>query len=93
MDIAQESVTGSKDVSTDNEQAVMSTVAQQTVFIDIEAYHFSFQPYSSGVLTASCGTQLDHGFLVAGCGTDAGIDFWNVRNSWHGRMLQRKACV
>ena len=42
MDIAQESVTGSKDVSTDNEQAVMSTVAQQTVFIDIEADHFSF---------------------------------------------------
>ena len=34
--ITQESVTGYKDVSTDNEQTPMSTLLQQSVSIDIE---------------------------------------------------------
>ena len=37
--------------------------------------------------------QFDHGVRVVGYGTDTGIHDWNVRNWWHGRMLQRKACV
>ena len=91
--IIQESVTGYKDVSTDNKQTLMSTVAQHPVSIDIETDQSSFQSHSSGVLTASCVTQLDHGARVVGYGSDADIDYWNVRNSRCGRMLERKACV
>merc|ERR1712243_340084 len=76
--LSQGSVTGYKDVSTDSEQALMSAVAQQPVSIDIEADQSSFQSYSSGMLTASCGTKLDHGVLAVGYGTDAGSDYWKV---------------
>ena len=47
--LAPGSVTGYRDVSTDNEQILMSTVALQQVSITIEAYQSSFQSYRSGV--------------------------------------------
>merc|ERR550539_1524119 len=50
-------VTGYKDVH--GESDLESAVAQTPVSVAIEADQQSFQLYSSGVMTASCGTQLD----------------------------------
>lgn len=76
-------VTGYTDV-TASVTALKAAVAQQPVSVAIEADQNSFQFYSSGVLTSSCGTSLDHGVLVVGYGTDSdsGTGYFKVKNSW-----------
>merc|ERR1712151_1000840 len=79
--IPQGGVTGYKDV-TGGEAGLASAVQQQPVSVAIEADQMSFQLYNGGVMTGSCGTQLDHGVLVVGYGTDSGKQYWKVKNSW-----------
>merc|ERR1712038_1276281 len=75
-------VTGYKDVARDNEQALMEAVEKQPVSIAVEADKSAFQLYSGGVLSSTCGSNLDHGVLLVGYGTENGQDYWKVKNSW-----------
>jgi len=70
------------DVPKDDEQALEDAAAKGCVSVAIEANQFAFQYYSSGVLTGTCGTNLDHGVLVVGYGTLDGQNYWKVKNSW-----------
>ena len=66
--------------SSDNE--MMSAIALNPVSVAIQADQREFQLYSSGVFTGSCGTNLDHGVLTVGYGTENGEDYYLVKNSW-----------
>ena len=71
------------DVTPDSVDQLKAAVAQQPVSIAIEADKFVFQTYQSGVLNSTkCGTNLDHGVLIAGYGNEDGQDYWLVKNSW-----------
>ncbi len=78
-------LSGYIDVQPNNETALMAAVAQQPVSVAVEADGLDWQFYMGGIVTDACGTNLDHGVLVVGYGTDytgQPQDYWKVKNSW-----------
>merc|ERR1712019_17556 len=74
-------ITGYKDIS--NEAGLLDAVTNVgPISVAVEADQSAFQYYSSGVLTGSCGTSLDHGVLAVGFGSEGGTNYWKVKNSW-----------
>jgi xylem cysteine proteinase len=75
---------GYHDIPSGNETALLEELQKGPVSIAIEADQPSFQFYSGGVFDGVCGSNLDHGVLLVGYGTDetSGLDYWIVKNSW-----------
>ena len=71
------------DVTPNDQEELLRAVSQGPVSIAIEADTRYFQFYKSGVLDSSdCGTNLDHGVLIVGYGTENDKPYWLVKNSW-----------
>jgi len=75
-------ITSFTDVPTGSETALLTAIVQQPIAVAVEADQDSFQLYKGGVMTAACGSNLDHGVLAVGYGTDTGKDYYKVKNSW-----------
>lgn len=67
--------------STDDMDAAIQT---GPISVAIDAGGFAFQFYSKGVIAGkSCqSSELNHGVVVTGYGTEGGVEYWKIRNSW-----------
>jgi len=78
--------TGYTQIPRGDENSMMDALAAQcTISICVDASHYSFQLYSSGVYDepACSSTALDHAIMAVGYGSTAGgQDYWIVKNSW-----------
>ncbi len=70
------------DVEPNSDSAFIAALSGRPVSVAIEADQREFQLYKSGVFTGTCGTNLDHGVLVVGYGTDNGQAYYKIKNSW-----------
>jgi len=74
-------ISGYKDTA-HTENALGAAVDSQPVSVAIEADQSGFQLYKSGVFCGVCGTNLDHGVLAVGYGSEGTQAYWKIKNSW-----------
>jgi len=77
-------VTSYLNVPSGDEAGLLKAGMKGPVSVAIDASQQSFQLYDSGVYyEPECSSsQLDHGVLMVGWGTEDSQDFWWVKNSW-----------
>jgi C1A family cysteine protease len=77
------SVASYRNVKRLDPDSLKAELVEGPVSVSIEADRTFFTNYKSGVLTGSeCGTNLDHGVLAVGYGTEKGEEYFLVKNSW-----------
>jgi C1A family cysteine protease len=77
-------VTNIHEVSANSGTALKSAIAQGPVSVTVDAESTPFMYYTSGIVdsSAGCGTSLDHAITAVGYGSENGVEYYIIRNSW-----------
>ncbi|XP_049382611.1 low-temperature-induced cysteine proteinase-like [Solanum stenotomum] len=77
-------IDGYQDVAQD-ESALLCAVARQPVSVGIDGKGLDFQLYAGGIYDGECSSNpddLSHAVLIVGYGSEGGVDYWIIKNSW-----------
>ena len=75
-------LSGYQDVTANDPVALSKALESGPVSIAVDASGLAWQFYSGGIVHRFCGTDLDHGVLLVGQGTEGSTDYWIIKNSW-----------
>ncbi|KAL5972927.1 hypothetical protein ACLOJK_039733 [Asimina triloba] len=75
-------IDGYVDVPPNNEQQLLQAVAAQPVSVGLCGSERAFELYSQGIFNGPCSTSLDHAGLLVGFGSQNGVDYLFMKNSW-----------
>lgn len=70
------------DVEEGDEDALQNALMINPLAVAIQADSREFQLYKGGIMDFDCGNNLDHAVLLVGFGTEDGVDYWKLKNSW-----------
>jgi len=75
-------VTKAVTTRTGDETTLKKLVAQEgAVIVGVQAKG-AFGYYQSGIFDGCTGSSVDHAVTVVGYGTENGVDYWLIKNSW-----------
>lgn len=66
----------------DNPAKLMEELKKGPVVVFLNSSSQTFRHYSSGIITRDCSPSLDHLVVLVGYGSEKGIDYWIIKNSW-----------
>jgi len=69
-----------QDLSQDEGSMLSSLSSGGPISIGVDAT--SWQTYQGGIMTDCESSQVDHGVLLVGYGTQGGTQYWIIKNSW-----------
>ena len=70
------------DVPKGDEDQLMKALLLNPVAVAIKADDPEFQVYKGGIMDFDCKPKLNHAVLAVGFGTEDGVDYWKIKNSW-----------
>jgi len=69
-------------VESDEDKMAAWVTKNGPLSISIDAMTQLWWPYTSGIISTCCNSDVDHAVLVVGFGVEAGQMYWLIKNSW-----------
>ena len=72
-----------KRVPPNRADCLRNAIREQPVLVSVQADSWQFKLYGSGVIgSEECGTTVNHNMMAVGYGSQDGVDYYLLKNSW-----------